>query len=779
MSEILVGPDGPPHANIYFVGEAPGQIEVQQGKPFVGRAGGLLWQICLKQGLHRSEARVNNILHFKLPANNWKQATRPQLTEGLEALKQDVRKCKPNLVVLLGANVLEEVTGKTGISNWRGSLLWSEELQVKLLPTYHPAGVLRNWDDFSPLFFIDLKKAVREAKTPVYKPPTYHFTLNPSFDDVFGCLSILHTDHCPVAFDIESFVSEETGLATMRCIAFAWSEEKAICIPTTRGYWGEGLDEIMKMLKGFLEGSSPKTAQNGQFDIAVLRVAHNIEVKNLVFDTMCAQHVAYPEFPKSLACQASLYTNQPFYKFLGRSEDSTEFYRYNALDAAVTYKAAEALEANLKERGLLVFYQRVVHPLIPLMLELQHLGVRMDWKEMVRQEVSCEMDFVEALSKLKEVCGKEVNPLSPKQLKILLYEQLGFSPVIKGGKPTTDEEALRKLEKKHKHPVFDLVLKARKAVKLASTYLDVPKLLRRSPEGEWRMHTSYNIGGRLTEGTTGRVVSAPETGRLSSSRSIVFQSGTNLQNIPRGSFRKIFLPEKGHLVLEADLSQAEARVVAYEANVPRLIQLFESGGDIHKQNASWIFQKPLADITKQERTFAKTHVHAFNYGEGPRTFAARSGLSVSEGQKRRDLYFLNAPEILAWHQTIQNRLKTTRELSNLLGRKRHFFGRLNDNTFRAAFAYIPQSTVGDLLNVEFVETWTRVRELGLEQKAKPMLQVHDAQVWSVAEEWLETLISIIQKASDIQLEATGGTFNIPAEFKVGPNWGELEDWKGV
>jgi len=307
----------------------------------------------------------------------------------------------------------------------------------------------------------------------------------------------------------------------------------------------------------------------------------------------------------------------------------------------------------------------------------------------------------------------------------------------------------------------------------------------------------------MEDARSGKVKTAPETGRISSSYSIVFHCGGNEQNIPRrfdidftrlgedGSVviktkesfaRTIYLPEDGHVLFEADLSQAEARVVAYLAGEARLMSIFESGGDIHRLNASWVFGRQLSEVTKDQRTFAKTHVHALNYGEGPNMLAERAGMSVRMARNVVDKYFQMFPAIRMWHMELQHTLQRgfprlgwpKRTLYNLLGRRRTFFGRMDESTFRESYAYVPQSTIGDLLNIQYCRNWEQVKLEKL--RALPYKQVHDSMIWSVHPEDVKRLAEIISKNADFELEWLGRKFKIPIEFKAGPTWGDLKDW---
>ena len=317
---------------------------------------------------------------------------------------------------------------------------------------------------------------------------------------------------------------------------------------------------------------------------------------------------------------------------------------------------------------------------------------------------------------------------------------------------TTDEEALRGLAQKYKSPIFDLILKIRHNRKLLGTYL--------SDKGgaDGRIRCSYIIGGT-------------ETGRLSS-RESVFGSGTNLQNIPKGVCRRMFIADEGKVFVQADLSQAEARVVAYLAEEERLIDLFGRGVDIYKYVASWVFNKPIEEITtggkESDREKAKHLIHASNYGIGPRTFAHVAGIKEAEAKVLLQKYFDTFPKIKAWQLRTQSTLGRTKTVRTPMGRKRTFFGRWGDQLFREAYAFIPQSTVADVLNLAMIRFNKILPDVEI------MLQIHDAFVIQVSESALRSdWVNALMEAFDIEIVIGGRKLKIPVDIKVGPNWEDM------
>jgi DNA polymerase-1 len=578
----------------------------------------------------------------------------------------------------------------------------------------------------------DLKKARVESAFKDYRVVMPNLRVINSLVDALRELDMLKS---PVAFDIEC----NEGVLT--AIGFATSPMDGFSIVMDR-FTFESRVVIMEKVKEILESPLPKIAQNAQFDILWLEHYLGIKVNNLILDTMCAHHTVYSEIPKGLETLTSIYTDFPYYKHWVHSNLG----KYNAMDACATFKVYQSLMKEMEEFGVKEFYYKFVHPLLEPLMEMQLRGVRVDLKrrEEMTENVGIEIRAKEVL--LEQKLGFYVNVNSPKQLRTVLYDVLKMPKKFSRttGKETVDEDALTELAKKYSSDVLELILDIRKLHKVKGTYLEAPL----GEDG--RMHTSYVIGGT-------------ETGRLASRRSL-FGSGTNLQNVPKGACRSIFIPDEGKVFVEADLSQAEARIVAWESKDLRLIDIFVKGEDIHTKVASWIFDVKEVDVNEEQRQLAKKMVHAMNYGMGVRSLARWLGVSLGEATVLMEKYQRTFPAIEEWHKKIVNQLRHNRMLITPLGRKRLFFNRWGEDLFREAYAFIPQSTVADLLNLILVRTYKRMKIGGMD--AQMVLQVHDSFVVQAKEEDVEKIKEIVNESNDIRF----GDIVIPMKFKVGTTW---------
>ena len=756
---MLVKGEGNPNARIHIYGEAPGAQEEASGRPFVGGSGRVLDGILHEAGIKRDETFIDNVIQRRPPRNDFgvyyedRQRRKPkkELLENHERIRNLIRTHKPNVVAALGNEALFALTGRKAVTKWRGSILGCGG--TKVIPTIHPAMVMRQYE-FRPITVLDFTRIREESLSPEFPLPYLdRFITSPSFEKIMDTIKSLHSKEY-LAFDIE------TAKNQIVCIGFGWSNTESICIPIFygNGSWWSPREElaIATEIRKLFANPYPKfIAQNAQFDMVYLADKWGVKVANLWMDTMVAFHCVYPELRKGLDFLCSIYTKRPYYKSMSREQSGPDvLWKYNCLDTVVTLECAMAIRKELDEFGTSEFYFKHSHKLITPLIRMQRRGVRID--VIKRSEIDARLDkeIEEMQLRLNAVVGHELNPNSPKQMKEFLYNELKLPPQRNRatGNLTANEEAIEELAKRYKNPVFELVLDIRKARKLLSTYIRAPL------DDDERIRCSY-------------VITGTETGRLSS-RESVYGSGTNLQNIPRGKIvRSIFIPDKGRRFINADLSQAEARVVAYLSNETRLQTLFEeANGDVHKTNAAMVFNKRVDDITQRERQLAKTLVHAANYGIGARTFSKHIGESESHARELLNQYYAMYPSIKLWHREIESSLRKSRILSTPLGRKRMFFGRWGPDLVREGLAYIPQSTVSDILNYGIIRAWPN-----LPPEWEIMMQVHDSILMQVPIEAANMHIhKFIKHYFENPIEIGRKTFKIPVDIKTGDSWGNLK-----
>ena len=765
---------GPPDAKIMIVGEAPGETEEREGLPFVGLSGKMLDTMLREAGTERAQCYITNVVDQRPPDNNFEvfydEDGEPTklLTANIERLRQEILAVKPNVIVCLGNEPLSAVAGKRGISKWRGSIIPGTLVPgTKVVGTYHPAAVGRMYE-WRPVAVMDLVRAVEQSTYPELQLTQRTLRVGLPFEELRAELERLRglgPDE-RISFDIETAARQVT------CIAFSDRADGAVCVP----FWWDGKscwpeDEelrLWELVTQVLGNSAGKIVQNGGYDLLFLRDVMSIEVNNLYMDTMLAHHAVYPEFEKGLDFLCAMYTDQPYYKDGLHAKDPMAYWRYNALDACVTFEVAECLEKELREFRTDRFYFTYVHKLIHPLIEIGAHGIKIDLAKREAAIKEYMLKLIEAQVKLDATVGHPLNVHSPKQMMKFLYEELPNTRQTKSRKKrgsdeyketqTSDAATIAKLAKESPHPAYDLILEIRERKKILSTYLEA------SVDSDGRMRTSYNIAGT-------------RTGRLSS-RETIYGTGLNIQNVPPGLARSLFVPESGATFIQGDLSQAEARVVAYLAEDERLIRVFAEGGDIHRKNASIIFNKSEEMVTDTERQLAKKIVHASNYGMGPRRFREvvreEVDVEISEAEARRllSLYFSQFHGIPRWHMNVQAQIRKNRTLVTPYGRKRMFFGYVGDDLFKEAYAFIPQSTVSDHLNHSLLGLYERFgQEPG--RGARVAAQIHDALIVECPDAKVGDTIDVMKYFMERPIIIAGRECMIPADFKVGKSWDGL------
>lgn len=458
---------------------------------------------------------------------------------------------------------------------------------------------------------------------------------------------------------------------------------------------------------------------------------------------------------------------------------------YNALDCAVTREVfghlhKEIIGDNLGREAVYRFERELQAPALEMTLR----GIRIDqeWRKVNAARLLQDIRAVQAkLNKLAAaVWGRELNPNSPAQMKEFFYQALGLPPVYrnKGGvrRVTTDREALEKLAGYFRaKPFVNCVLTLRDLKKQYS-------VVTVGIDSDGRFRAAYRVAGT-------------ETGRWASSKN-PFWTGSNAQNIT-DRLRRMFIADPGMKLCYADLEQAESRVVGIVVG-----NLFDDWsyynaclvGDLHTTvckmvwpNLGWAGEaradRAIADQKCYRdfsyRDLAKRMGHGSNYGGKPQTMARHTKVPIEIARQFQDNYFRAFPGIRRWHDWVQRRLLSDeRYLTTPAGRTRHFFGRPNNaETLRKAIAYVPQSTVGDVLNRALLHLYRQEETLGIQLLA----QVHDAILFQFPEDQEDKIVPKVLKAMLVPFVFSGQEFTIPVEGATGYNWAKAkkENPKGL
>lgn len=637
-------------AKYVIVAEQPGRQEVEQRRPMVGPAGQNLNECLREVGIDRDECYITNFikdLDYDLKVyfdQRKKSPLQPPGVAYLNILKGELSRTS-GILIAMGNAALWALTDRLGITNWRGSVVESTLLPGrKVVPTFHPATWTQEKLFRDPKLYLnrhmvihDLHRAKMEYGHIEIRKTPRHVIIRPTFDE-----SIAFLNECMkqsrVYYDIELLNNE------MSCISFSYNDREAICIPfvdQTGQYFT--VDEeryIMLKIAQILESPITKGGQNIIFDSHFIHARYGIQTINRD-DTMIAQGILYPEYPKRLQFITALWTDINYYKSDGKiwlegGGDWNNGFIYNGMDSIACAAAFPRQLSELEETGNIDAYRRQVELVEPLTYMMEH-GVRIDIPGFANRIISNQMALQQKEAEIHDAMG-EINPGSPTQLMDYFYRRKGLKPITnKKRRETTDESALIELAGKGHHEA-QLILDWRELDKLASTYLNMDKI-----DKDGRMRCSYNPVGT-------------SFGRISSSKNI-FGTGCNLQNLPL-DIRTYLIADPGYVIYSIDLSQAENRLVAYIGNVTPMIEAFETGTDVHKLTASLIYDTKYDNITPEQREWGKRANHCVSadtevlssIGWMPIKEAYETGCEIAQWDSRNQ--HITYAEPLEWfHET--------------------------------------------------------------------------------------------------------------------------------
>ena len=693
-------------------------------------------------------------LHYIKQRDRWLVELEKEEVEGW--ISENLPSLNGRRVLLLSDTALLVPKPIQNLIAWRGSAL--PVGQAWAVHSFHPASIFampeksaskeRREEGATKYTYgtgkftlgLDIAKCLRRPDA-AFQSPERNLIVQPSWETWQDIKKKIQAAPM-VSFDVE------TKGNWVDLLGFGWSATEAVSLPMRESHWGAEWPELLWDVQNVFDVHPHLIAHNGSFDRTLLE--HNkIHVPFIWMDTLIAHHWLWCELPHSLAYLTSIYTNEPYYK----DTIETEREIYNAKDCAVTWEIADQLLKEMSRKGLQERFFSFVMPLAEVVHRMGERGVAVDSERIGRLQRALEYLIERGKRNFNRMAGKEINLASPKQVGEYLYTDLKLPPQLhrKTKKPTTDEEAINKLAKKYNRPGLKQILKVRDFEKKKGTYAEV------TLDSDGRLRTLLNVAGT-------------DTGRLSSKQTY-FDTGWNSQNCPPW-FRKNILPDPGKELLSGDLSGADARFFAWEIQEKQMIEVFnDPEGDIHCFVASKIAGCPYKPVDKKrpERARFKKVVHAFDYGLGANHAAEMIGCSVADGKKYKELYYSLFPRVPAYHKELKLQLSHNRRMTNALGRQRVFLGRLTEDLFRKAVAWGPQGSVADYLDQGLVEIAERAPDW-----LDYLLQVHDELVFQCPPERVPEAIEFITKYVCVPVLIHGVPLVVPLEFKVGPNWGEME-----
>ena len=566
------------------------------------------------------------------------------------------------------------------------------------------------------------------------------------------------------------FDTETTSLnpldAQLVGIAFSWEVGKGYYLPFPEEF--EKAKQLLEELRPFFENESiEKIGQNLKYDIKVL-AKYQIEVKGKLFDTMLAHYLINPDMRHNMDVLAETYLNYTpvsITELIGKKgknqgsmrdvplEQQTE---YAVEDADITLQLKEHFEKELGEANTQKLFDEIEIPLLRVLAAMELEGINLDVKFLNSLSEQLNSDIATLEKSIYEAAGETFNIASPKQLGDVLFDKLKLvdkPKKTKTGQYATGEEILSYLAKNH--PIVQDILDYRGLTKLKSTYVDA--LPNQVEPSTGRVHTDY-------------MQTVAATGRLSS-------NNPNLQNIPirteRGrQVRKAFIPRnKDYTLLAADYSQIELRIIAALSEEDNMIEAFKNGEDIHASTASKVFNVPINEVTREQRSNAKTVNFGIIYGVSAFGLSNQTDLSRSEAKDLIDTYYETYPKLKAY---INKQIAFAREngyVQTVLGRRRY----LNDINSRnqvvrgaaernAVNAPI-QGSAADIIKIAMINIFDKLNKGNF--KSKMLLQVHDELVFDVYKPELDQLKVMVK----IEMEQAF-KLNVPllVDLGEGNNW---------
>jgi len=793
-----------------IIGDFPRDHETTANRPFAGPNLMYLEKALARAGIMRANCLVSNICRSQPPKTSYGTQSSffmfdgPDIQEGLAQLRSDFAQFQPNCVLLLGDLALKAAGIHHSLDAFRGSIFSGFNDKHKCVATFHPTSLFTNYDNM-PLFLHDLNRAVAQSKFPELRLPKRRLEINLSPNQIIERLdSILHARPL-VSLDIEGGIPNERAAKVeykhrngITCCSISTDPSSAFIIPFEI-YDTPTLQRVLVAFSKVLSDKEiPKVLQNGLYDYTALAWHFRCPINNIQHDTMFSGWEIYPELPKGLGTQASIWTEEPYYKSERTIDDKDTHYRYCCKDAAVT------LEIHQAHMRAMTPAQRAHYDFnISLMEPLQYMSLR-GFNYDIEGSNHRLAELRAQQRELQDACNLHtpapVNLNSSPQLIKTLYHEFGFEKQFKkeaGRKTTTltaDKGALLKLvvgQGQRAHP-FLVNLLSWKKVEGVAKQLEVY----RDPDG--RIRCSYNPVGA-------------DTGRLSCAQSTT-GSGTNLQTISKSN-RKFYIADPGKVFFQCDLEGADGWTVAAHcaalgdttmiddyyakikpAKVLCLMQLQREGKLPH-------VTKPINKLTRPEIKalikatplpealygVCKVVQHGSNYDMQPnkmsenlleKNFTHSEEFSImyvppQECKIIQALYFERYHGVHDYQDYVKQQLKTGRSLACASGHVRKFFGRPDDGTtIRTALAHEPQANTTYVTNLAMQRLWQdpENRRSNNSLIIEPIHSVHDALCGQFPIELAEWACAKIKSYFANPIRVANENITIPYEGGYGQSW---------
>ncbi len=601
-----------------------------------------------------------------------------------------------------------------------------------------------------------------EYKTIASEKSSYHLITSP--EERKELLEIL-MKQTSVCFDTET--DRLDALHANICgMSFSFKEKEAFYVATPKNF--EDAKKIVEEFRPFFESTTiEKIAHNIKYDMKVIN-RYGVEVCAPTFDTMIAHYLINADSKQSMDFLAEFYLNykpvsiETLIGKKGKNQksmadlDPAEITDYACEDADITFQLKQIFEPEIQKEHLKKLFFEMEMPLVAVLKDMEQEGITIDSKGLLRysEELGKTLDELEV--SITNEAGMEFNIDSPKQLGDVLFEHLKITSKAKKtktGQYATGEDILQKLV--HVHPIIPMILDYRQLRKLKNTYVDpLPALV---DEVDGRIHTNY-------------MQAVAATGRLSS-------NNPNLQNIPIRSekgkeIRKSFIARgKGFKLMAADYSQIELRIIAALSEDENMINAFKSGQDIHATTAAKVFNVPLEEVTRDQRSSAKAVNFGIIYGQSAFGLAQNLNISRTEAKQIIDSYFAQYPTIKGYMDGAVADARENGYVETIMQRRRYLADINSANAIVRGFAErnavnAPiQGSAADVIKLAMIRVHKAMNAGPM--KSKMLLQVHDELVFDVHESEIDAMKELVKREMEAAVQLV---VPMEVEIEVGENW---------
>lgn len=702
---------GPRNAKIMLCGECPGVNEDEKGVPFIGKSGQLLNKILEGTGLSRNDLYITNAVKCFTHNEDTKPTTK-ELNFCKKYLHAEIKKVQPTVIGVLGATAMEALTGRRNISKYKNNVYKAKDFDIKVVPTFHPAHVLRNPGN-KPFFVKGIKLIAEEAASKeilMYKKDNGKYLLIDNIDKANQVLDkLMQQDE--FSFDLETSALDYR-IARILSIQFCWEERKAVAIP-----WEmvSNNETLLQKLKDLLLTDKLKIGQNIKFDIQML-LSHKVRVKEPWFDTMLAHHLIDENSWHDLETLTLQYTTMgPYWERLdylkakimkkqGIKKDAFSYAMlpmkdlllYGAKDADATYRLKNIFIEQLKKEDLYGFFNEHVMAYTPIIVEAELRGIKIDREKLkkliveYKEKLAAVEKDLYALDEVKKF-EKTKKKDEEKKLEEKYNESAGKwakkyddSKNLKSRFPNGVDEYLEYkfpggvkeyIEKRIKEDVVKFNFNSPKQLqgllfdqmglkpvkKTKTGYSTDKEVLETLADQGVEFIDALLSFRKLEKFISTYLVSTYEKSKIDGRiHTNYLQHGTvtgrtssekpNMQNLPRDAMdlKACMIADDGYVFVEADLAQAEFRCWAHYSEDPDMLNAIHSGLDIHTVAAMHVFDLPAEKITKEMRTAAKNCVFGLMFSRGAKSIAKQFGITIEQAEGVHEWFFDQFPVAAEW-----------------------------------------------------------------------------------------------------------------------------------